>query len=422
MKKIMTILVTAMLMMSLTDMTARAQGSFWSGWSVGCDAAYSHQLDEAVTDGPHPWNLTHASDLGGELFFTKQISDSRWDYKFGVTMPGVFSHNYDDLAGMFGHRAGDSCANVGYDRYMTISPMQFNWNFLRGLRWSAYTTFGGGLSVGRYLDTTFAFEKGRIGVDLAAQAGLGLRWNIGRTWQDVDNPHGASLFIEAVADVVRDIPNMFDDSWEGINTMVKIGYAWNFGLTNADKYIKKHYVLVNSEEYRHCLEYADVNDSLAALADSLEARSRLARICRYDYYDSLIKAKDDTIRQLRTELVELKDVNEELSSNPTVSILFDNNSAVVSKSEMSRVKMLTELMKADTSAHYVLVGTCDNSGSEEYNQRLSERRAAAVKKALMRCGVAKSQLETTGYGEMATEGVFTAPEYSINRRVSIYKR
>ena len=60
---------------------------------------------------------------------------------------------------LFGHRAGDSCANVGYDRYMTILPMQFNWNFLKSLRWSMYTTFGGGLSVGRYLDTAFAFER-----------------------------------------------------------------------------------------------------------------------------------------------------------------------------------------------------------------------------------------------------------------------
>ena len=46
-----------------------------------------------------------------------------------------------------------------------------------------------------------------------------------------------------------------------------------------------------------------------------------------------------------------------------------------------------------------LEGNTDSRGSDEYNQKLSERRAAAVAKALAHFGVSADKITTVGLGE-----------------------
>ena len=67
---------------------------------------------------------------------------------------------------------------------------------------------------------------------------------------------------------------------------------------------------------------------------------------------------------------------------------------------------------------YTVAGHTCNIGTDEYNQKLSERRAAAVVKWLVDNGVAANRLAVVGYGE-------TKPKYDnktedgrkLNRRV-----
>jgi peptidoglycan-associated lipoprotein len=72
------------------------------------------------------------------------------------------------------------------------------------------------------------------------------------------------------------------------------------------------------------------------------------------------------------------------------------------------------------TAHVRLEGHTDERGSREYNIGLGERRAQAVRKALMLQGVAESQLTTVSYGEErpAADGSDEAA-YAQNRRVEI---
>src|SRR5205814_9623838 len=44
-------------------------------------------------------------------------------------------------------------------------------------------------------------------------------------------------------------------------------------------------------------------------------------------------------------------------------------------------------------------GHCDERGTEEYNRSLGERRALAVREALMRAGVDSNIIDTISYGE-----------------------
>ena len=67
-----------------------------------------------------------------------------------------------------------------------------------------------------------------------------------------------------------------------------------------------------------------------------------------------------------------------------------------------------------------LEGHTDERGSREYNIGLGERRAQAVKRALMLQGVAEDQIVTVSYGEERPSVLGSDDEsYSRNRRVEI---
>jgi peptidoglycan-associated lipoprotein len=77
-------------------------------------------------------------------------------------------------------------------------------------------------------------------------------------------------------------------------------------------------------------------------------------------------------------------------------------------------------LAASTGTKVRLEGHTDERGSREYNIALAERRAQAVRRALMLQGAGDGQLTTVSYGEErpATEGSDEAA-YEKNRRVEI---
>jgi OOP family OmpA-OmpF porin len=71
-----------------------------------------------------------------------------------------------------------------------------------------------------------------------------------------------------------------------------------------------------------------------------------------------------------------------------------------------------------TSATGVVEGHTDSVGNDDYNQKLSQRRADAVRKYLVDKGIAGARLTATGLGEtqpVADNG--TADGRAQNRRV-----
>lgn len=60
-------------------------------------------------------------------------------------------------------------------------------------------------------------------------------------------------------------------------------------------------------------------------------------------------------------------------------------------------------------------GHTDSKGSEQYNQKLSERRANSVKNALVQQGVAPGRIRTVGYGESLP----ISSNDAMNRRVEV---
>lgn len=100
--------------------------------------------------------------------------------------------------------------------------------------------------------------------------------------------------------------------------------------------------------------------------------------------------------------------------------LFGFNSVVINPDSKASLNNVVARLKQNTSYRIQVEGHTDNKGSEKYNQRLSERRALAVKKFLIKNGISKSIIESRGFGElnpMADNS--TEDGQAQNRRVEV---
>jgi peptidoglycan-associated lipoprotein len=98
-------------------------------------------------------------------------------------------------------------------------------------------------------------------------------------------------------------------------------------------------------------------------------------------------------------------------------VYFDFDQSDV-KSEFYRtIKANADYMALEPTAKVTLKGHCDERGTREYNVALGERRANAVKRALVAEGVSPSRINVISYGEEspAVEGHSEAA-WAKNRR------
>ncbi|AEN74055.1 OmpA/MotB domain protein [Rhodothermus marinus SG0.5JP17-172] len=101
-------------------------------------------------------------------------------------------------------------------------------------------------------------------------------------------------------------------------------------------------------------------------------------------------------------------------------ILFDFDSATLRPEAREKLRRLAESLKKYPETEVLIVGHTDSTGPEEYNQRLSERRAEAAAAFLMQQGIRPSRIRTMGKGE--TEPIAsnaTEEGRQLNRRVEI---
>ena len=102
------------------------------------------------------------------------------------------------------------------------------------------------------------------------------------------------------------------------------------------------------------------------------------------------------------------------------TIYFDYDSSEIKPEFASVVSAHARRLAADKTLHVRLEGNTDERGSAEYNVALGERRAQAVKRALLLQGASEGQLATVSYGEErpAVTG-HTEEAWARNRRVDI---
>jgi outer membrane protein OmpA-like peptidoglycan-associated protein len=102
-----------------------------------------------------------------------------------------------------------------------------------------------------------------------------------------------------------------------------------------------------------------------------------------------------------------------------LDVKFDFDKAQVKQESYGDIKALADFMKQYPQTTTVVEGHTDSVGSDAYNQRLSERRAGAVRDVLVnQYGVESGRVQAVGYGESRpVADNATAEGRAINRRV-----
>jgi peptidoglycan-associated lipoprotein len=102
------------------------------------------------------------------------------------------------------------------------------------------------------------------------------------------------------------------------------------------------------------------------------------------------------------------------------TIYFDYDSSEIRPEFADTIVQHGKRLAADRSLKVRLEGNTDERGSAEYNVALGERRAQAVKRALLLQGASEGQLATVSYGEERPVAAgHDEQSWAQNRRVEI---
>lgn len=112
---------------------------------------------------------------------------------------------------------------------------------------------------------------------------------------------------------------------------------------------------------------------------------------------ALLEARDAQIRKLQESLQGKKTERGTLITFGDV--LFDFNQAELKASAFNNINQLARFLQDNPERQVIVEGYTDSVGSAAYNQTLSERRAIAVRRALLRAGVVPSRVVAQGYGK-----------------------
>jgi outer membrane protein OmpA-like peptidoglycan-associated protein len=110
---------------------------------------------------------------------------------------------------------------------------------------------------------------------------------------------------------------------------------------------------------------------------------------------------DQKAEELAEELdgVQIQRVEEGIAISFDSGILFDFDSSELRAEARENLRKLAEIMGRDDDTNLLVVGHTDWIGDENYNQRLSERRARSASDYLIAQGIQRNRIDVEGKGE-----------------------
>jgi outer membrane protein OmpA-like peptidoglycan-associated protein len=164
-----------------------------------------------------------------------------------------------------------------------------------------------------------------------------------------------------------------------------------------------------------------------ALAEARTAEAEYAREQTASAREQTATAREQTAsareraEKLEAELAELQAVPQERGLVVTLGdVVFDVNKAQLKSGGLRTIDKLAAFLERYPDRRVTIEGFTDSTGSAEYNQALSERRAQSVRDALVQKGIDPARVDTQGYGEEFPKASNeTAAGRQLNRRVEV---
>ena len=131
------------------------------------------------------------------------------------------------------------------------------------------------------------------------------------------------------------------------------------------------------------------------------------------YMDRQEQALRDAMAE--SDAVNIQRTQDVLTATFKGDIFFDLDSSTLKPGAYSEIDRVSNVLNNYPQTTIRVEGHTDSTGPEDYNQRLSEKRAEAVKSALTQRGVDPRRIQAVGYGESQP----ISSNYAMNRRVGI---
>lgn len=103
------------------------------------------------------------------------------------------------------------------------------------------------------------------------------------------------------------------------------------------------------------------------------------------------------------------------------NLMFQTNSAKLTKNSFPAVRELADSLKANPDLNLLIEGYTDNQGGTAFNLKLSENRANQVKQELILLGISENRLEARGFGESQPIAPNNTPAGRAQNRRVVFK-
>jgi outer membrane protein OmpA-like peptidoglycan-associated protein len=155
----------------------------------------------------------------------------------------------------------------------------------------------------------------------------------------------------------------------------------------------------------------------------LESRTREAQNAQANAQAAQSQAQAAQ-QQLQSTQQQLQDLQAKQTERGMVltlgDVLFDTNKATLKPGADQRIDRLATFLQKNPNERLIIEGYTDSTGSEEYNQELSQRRAQAVAEVLAGQGIPASRYQVVGKGQAFPVASNATPAgRQQNRRVEV---
>jgi len=116
-----------------------------------------------------------------------------------------------------------------------------------------------------------------------------------------------------------------------------------------------------------------------------------------------------------SDAVSIQRTQDVLTATFKSDVFFDFDSATLKPGAYTEIDRVSNVLNSYPQTTIRVEGHTDSTGSETYNQQLSERRAESVKNAIVQRGIDARRMQAIGYGESQP----ISSDNAMNRRVSI---
>jgi peptidoglycan-associated lipoprotein len=140
-----------------------------------------------------------------------------------------------------------------------------------------------------------------------------------------------------------------------------------------------------------CSHKAPVASAPAPVAMTASDQARQDSIARAD--------ADRQAAEARARAEKSAQEREQLQASLTTPVLFEFDRSEITEEGMRLLDAKVDALQSHPSVKVRVEGNADDSGSDEYNMVLSQRRAAIVNRYLTERGISPSRLQIVSFGE-----------------------